>query len=69
MNLRENKDQVFNFVKLHVKGVTGKSEKSVDVLESLNWAQNYMFDGLALGKSSNIPGLMSYVKWSEGQKW
>lgn len=39
MNLKENKDQVFNFVKLHVKGVTCKSEKSPGVvLESLDLA-------------------------------
>lgn len=39
-NLREDKDQVFNFVKLHVKGVTCTSEKSaaVVVLESLDLA-------------------------------
>lgn len=39
MNLREDKDQVFNFVKLYVKGVTCTSEKSaVVVLENLDLA-------------------------------
>lgn len=39
MSLRENKDQIFNFVKLHVKGATCKSEMSAGVvLESLNLA-------------------------------
>lgn len=39
MNLKETKDQVFNFVKLHVKGVICKSEKSPGVvLESLDLA-------------------------------
>lgn len=39
INLSENKDQVFNFVKLHVKGVKCKSEKIADVvLGSLNLA-------------------------------
>lgn len=47
VNLRKNKGQVFNFVKLYVKGVKCKSEKSAVVLQSLNWAQNYMYDGLA----------------------
>lgn len=39
MNLKENKDEVFNFVKLHGKGVTCKSEKGAGVvLESLDLA-------------------------------
>lgn len=55
---------MFNLVLLHVKGATGKSGKSADVLESLNWAQNYyMFSGLTLGRSSDVSGLMSSVKW------
>lgn len=68
MHLRKSKDQVFNFVKLHVKRGTGKSGKIADVLESLNWAWNYMCSDLTLDKSSDISGLMSSVKWSESQK-
>lgn len=68
MHLRKSKDQMFNFIKLHVKGGIGKSGKIADVLESLNWAQNYMCSGLTLGRSSDISGLMSSVKWSESQK-
>ena len=70
MHLRKSKDQMFNFVMLHVKGATGKSGKSADVLDSQNRAQNYyMCSGLTLGRSSDISGLMSSVKWSESQKW